>query len=615
MKKIIFCSIAILFSCTPRKGVEVTVLSSFNNQPLEGAILYAKAYRKAFRSDVNGKIFVSKNLVLSSFTLDAKNHRQLVYEKLSSGAITMQFDSALVNPIEAKLRFGRADTLRGTYGEFRSNNDIRHYDLSMDLDIDRKFLSGVNKIRFTALRDLKTIQIDLFDNMLVDSITFGAAKLAFRREFNAVFVDFPAPIETGKTATIDFYYSGNPIETGRFGGIAFKEDSLGNPWIYTACQGTGASLFWPNKDQQPDEVDSMNIKITVPSDLVAVSNGELVRESAVAPNKTQYFWRVNNPINNYSVSLNIGKYMHFSEEANGETYNFYVMPYHQNGAKRQFAQVPKMMEAFEKYFGKYPFPEDGFKLIEVPYSGMEHQSAVTYGNQFRNGYLGRDWTGVGVSLKFDFIIIHESGHEWFGNSVTANDVSDAWIQEGFCTYAEMVYVEHVFGYKDAIKYVNGYKEKVRNLQPIIGPTGLNQWPTQDMYFKGALFLHTLRSIVDDDQKWWKTIKSYAKEFKHENIWTTDVLNFFSEKLDADLKPVFDQYLYHSAIPTFQYAIENGVLRYRWKADVANFAMAIKIAIDGQEKWIYPTTAWQEETISASEISVRDDLVYVDIEEI
>jgi aminopeptidase N len=248
-------------------------------------------------------------------------------------------------------------------------------------------------------------------------------------------------------------------------------------------------------------------------------------------------------------------------------------------------------------------------------SAAERIGAVTYGNQFRNGYLGRDWTGVGVSLKFDFIIIHESGHEWFGNSVTANDVSDAWIQEGFTTWAEMVYVEHVFGYKDAIKYVNGYKEKVRNLQPIIGPTGLNQWPTSDMYFKGALFLHTLRSIADDDQKWWKTIKSYAKEFKHKNIWTSDVLNFFNEKLDADLKPIFDQYLRHADIPTFQYAIENGVLRYRFKADVANFAMPIKIGIGEDEKWIYPTTVWQEEMISASEISVRDDLVYVDIEEI
>ena len=220
-----------------------------------------------------------------------------------------------------------------------------------------------------------------------------------------------------------------------------------------------------------------------------------------------------------------------------------------------------------------------------------------------------------VSLKFDFIIIHESGHEWFGNSVTANDVSDAWIQEGFTTYAEMLYVEHVFGYKDAIKYVNGYKEKVANIQPIIGPTGLNQWPTSDMYFKGALFLHTLRSFVDDDQKWWKTIKTYAKSFKHKNIWTSDVLNFFNEKLDADLKPIFDQYLYNAAIPTFEYSTQNGELRYRWKADVPNFTMPIKIGIAGQEKWIYPKTTWQEEAISVDSITVRDDLVYVNVEEL
>lgn len=612
MKKILLLA-ALLLACSPRKSAELIIISSASNKPLEGAVLYANAYRTAFRSDQNGNIFVPKNVVLSSFTLDAKNHHSQSFESLASGKITMQFDSALVNPIEAKLRFGRADTLRGTYGEFRANNDLRHYDLSMELDIKRKYLRGLNKITFTALRDLQSIQIDLFDNMEIDSIKFGAAKLAFRREFNAVFIDFPEALAKGKTATIDFYYSGHPIETGRFGGIAFKEDSLGNPWIYTACQGTGASLFWPNKDQQPDEVDSMNIHITVPSELMAVSNGQLIGEAAVAGGKTQYSWRVSHPINNYSVSMNIGKYTQFSKDANGDSYNYYVMPYHQSGAKRQFAQVPKMMEGFEKYFGKYPFPKDGFKLIEVPYSGMEHQSAITYGNLFKNGYLGRDWTGVGVSLKFDFIIIHESGHEWFGNSVTANDVSDAWIQEGFCTYAEMVYVEHVFGYKDAIAYVNGYKEKVRNIQPIIGPTGVNQWPTSDMYFKGALFLHTLRSIVDDDQKWWKTMKAFTKEFKYQNIWTTDVLNFFNAKLDANLKPIFDQYLNYSAIPSFQYAIKNGVLRYRWRADASGFTMPIKIGIGESEKWIYPSLDWQEENISADSITVRDDLVYVDVE--
>ncbi|MEL6824361.1 MAG: M1 family metallopeptidase, partial [Calditrichota bacterium] len=346
-------------------------------------------------------------------------------------AILLTFDSTLVNPIEARMQFTKADTLRGSYGIYRANNDIKHYDLKMRLDIEEKYLSGSNGITFTMLKPDDQIQIDLFYNMNVDSILFEGNPLEYKRKFNAVFIDFPRMLSAGETYKIAFHYSGYPKETGRFGGLAYKADSLGNPWIYTACQGTGASLWWPNKDQAPDEPDSMRMRIIVPSELVDASNGRLQKVTDLGDGTSEYDWKIHYPINNYCVSLNIGNYTHYSDTLGDLSIDYYVQPYHLQQAKRQFAQTKPMLECFEEKFGPYPFPKDGFKVIEVPYSGMEHQSAVTYGNLFKNGYLGRDWTGVGVSMKFDFILVHETGHEWFGNSVTANDVSDAWIQEGW----------------------------------------------------------------------------------------------------------------------------------------------------------------------------------------
>ncbi|MGH7451446.1 MAG: M1 family aminopeptidase, partial [bacterium] len=316
------------------------------------------------------------------------------------------------------------------------------------------------------------------------------------------------------------------------------------------------------------------------------------------------------------VSLNIAKYTHFSEMLGDLTLDYYVLPYHLEPAKRQFAQAKPMIECFQKYFGAYPFPKDGYKLIEVPYSGMEHQSAVTYGNLFKNGYLDRDWTGVGVSTKFDFIIIHESGHEWFGNSVTANDVSDAWIQEGWCTYAEGVYVECMFGYEDAIKYFNGYKSKVQNKAPIIGPTAVNHWPPGDQYFKGALFLHTLRHVVDDDQKWWTMLRDYAERFKYKNIYTADVINFFNAYFKRDFSPFFEQYLYHAGIPKLQMKFEKKRVAFRWKAEVEDFNMPVKVRVNGKAHFIYPTAQWKSESLSGvakENWQVATDLFYIEAE--
>jgi len=510
----------------------------------------------------------------------------------------------------------RADILRGEYGPYRANNDLLSYDLDIRVDPEKKFISGKNTIRFRMLKDDSRIQLDLFANLNVDKILFGSTELKYTRELNTVFVDFRAPLKKSTTQAIDFYYSGSPKEIGRFGGISFKKDPAGRDWITTACQGIGASIWWPNKDQQRDEVENMRLRVAVPSSLTDVSNGRFVGKTELRDGYTRYEWEIHYPINNYCVSLNIGHYEHFSDKLGDLTLDFYCLPENIVKAKRQFAQAKPMIEAYQKYFGEYPFKKDGYKLIEVPYSGMEHQSAVTYGNRFANGYLERDWTGVGVSLKFDFIIIHESAHEWFGNSITASDVSDEWIHEGWATYAEGVYVEAMFGRDDALKYVNGYKAKVKNQQPIITARGVNQSPSQDQYFKGALFLNTLRSVIDDDTRWWKAVRDYSMRFRYRNIMTEDLVKFFNEKTGMNLTPVFDQYLRQAALPALEVRFREGDGRvsYRWKAAVKEFAMPVKVGRRADWQLIKPTTEWKtmKTGLKKEEFEVATDRYYIEV---
>ena len=509
----------------------------------------------------------------------------------------------------------RADILRGAYGPHRANNDLLSYDLDIRVDPEKKHIGGKNTIRFKMLQEDTRIQLDLFANLQVDKIMHGATELKYTRELNTVFVDFPAPLKKNSVPSIDFYYSGSPQETGRFGGISFRKDPAGRHWITTACQGVGASVWWPNKDQQRDEVETMRLRVAIPSTLTDVSNGRLVGKTDLGDGYTRYDWAISYPINNYCVSLNIGRYEHFSDRLGDLTMDFYCLPENLEKAKRQFAQAKPMMVAFQKYFGDYPFKRDGYKLIEVPYSGMEHQSAVTYGNRFANGYLERDWTGVGVSMKFDFIIIHESAHEWFGNSITASDVADEWIHEGWATYAECVYVEALFGREDAIKYTNGYKSKVRNRQPIITTRGINQGPSQDQYFKGALFLHTLRSVIDDDARWWKMVREYSMRFRYRNIMTEDVVRFFNERSGRDLTSIFDQYLRHAALPVLELRFsDDGSVSYRWKAEVKNFSMPVKVGQPGAWQTIRPTSDWQsmKTRLKKEDFAVATDLYYIEV---
>jgi aminopeptidase N len=529
----------------------------------------------------------------------------------------------------------RFDILRGEYGRYRANNDLLFYHLDVRVDPDQKFLSGKTTVRLKMLKDDMRIQLDLHEALKVDRIVLvgkgqsakGKAatspethealdELKYTRDSGAVFIDFPQTLKAGRVYTIDFYYSGNPQETGRFGAIAFKKDPQGRPWINTACEGIGASIWWPNKDQWRDEVENMEISIAVPNNLVDVSNGRFLGKTDLGDGYTRWDWRVNYPINNYNVSLNIGAYTHFADQLGDLTLDFYCLPENLEKAKKQFSQAKGMLQAFQHYFGDYPFKKDGYKLIEVPYSGMEHQSAVTYGNHFANGYLERDWTGVGISPRFDFIIIHESGHEWFGNSISAADMSDMWIHEGWTTYLECLYVEYMFGRADGLKYTNGYQAKVRNRQPIVQPRGVNAEPPQDMYFKGALFLNTLRSVVNDDAKWWTLLRDFYQHFKYQNIMTEDVVAYFNRKTGKNLTPIFDQYLRHTAIPVLELKFDeaNGVVSYRWKVDEANFAMPVGVGTKDHWLIIQPTTNWQtmKTPLKKAEFAVATDLYFVGV---
>ncbi len=515
-----------------------------------------------------------------------------------------------------QARAERMAILRGEYGRFRANNDLLYYHLDIRIDPNAKTIFGKTQIRFKMLADDQRIQLDLYANLKVDRIVWRDQELKFEREFNTVFVDFPEALRAGETHEIDFYYSGSPETTGRFGGFTFGEDPQGRPWIYTACQGEGASIWWPNKDQLRDEVESMDISIAIPNGLKNISNGRFQGSDDLGDGFTRWRYHVSYPINNYCVSVNIANYEQFGEKLGDLTLDYFVLPEDLEAAKIQFTQVRPMMEAFIHYFGEFPFARDGYKLIQVPYTGMEHQSAVTYGNGFQNGYGGRDWTGVGVSLKFDFIIIHETGHEWFGNAVSCADIADMWIQEGWTTYLECMYVEHVFGFEDALKYTNGYRSKIANRQPIITQRGVHREPSQDMYFKGALFLHTLRGVRNDDAAWWALVREIYDTYKYRNIMSEDLIELFSKRYGRDMQPIFDQYLRHAKLPILQLAWgQDQQLRYRWQADVTGFNMPIRVGQPGKWQVIEPTLEWQTLNWeqSQTDFAVATDLYYIEVD--
>jgi aminopeptidase N len=494
----------------------------------------------------------------------------------------------------------RQDTLRGSITNERSWWDLTYYHLDIKVQPEKKYISGSNTVGYKVLESKKLMQIDLQEPMKITSITSKGKKLKFFREGNAYFIKMNKKQKVGEVNYIKINYEGNPKVAVRApwdGGLSWEKDQNGNHFIATSCQGLGASVWWPNKDHMYDEVDSMLISVNVPKNLKNISNGRLRKVTSKKDQTTTYDWFVSNPINNYGVNINIGDYVGFSSKFNGENglldIDNYVLSYNLEKAKSHFKQVPMMIEAFEYWFGPYPFYEDSFKIVEVPYLGMEHQSSITYGNEFKNGYLGRDLSGTGWGLKFDYIIIHEGGHEWFANNITYKDIADMWIHEGFTCYSENLYVDYFFGKDASAEYVIGTRKGISNTKPIIGPYDVNREGSSDMYSKGANLLHTIRQIADDDEKWRKTLRGLNKTFFHKTVTTTEIENFISKSLNIDLSSVFDQYLRDIRIPVLEYEINNGFLKYRWNNVIENFRMPVKIIINETPLLINPTKNYKK----------------------
>jgi len=487
------------------------------------------------------------------------------------------------------------------------------------VDPSKKWIMGTNEITFKVIEPTKKIQLDLFDNMIIDDIScFEFGKLEFTRDENAVFINFNTPLEKNKIYTLLFSYSGNPKIAKNApwdGGFVFKKDSKGLDFIGVAVQGTGASLWYPCKDSQSDEPNlGASINVAVPNGLMNVSNGRFLGSKDLGDGYTRWDWEVKNPINNYDITLNIADYVHMHDQHNGLDLDYYVLRENEEKARKHFeADVKPMLDCFQLKFGKYPFWEDGYKLVETPYLGMEHQSAVAYGNKYKKGYMGYDLSGTGVGMKFDYITIHETGHEWFGNSITSKDIADMWIHEGFTTYTETVFIECTQGYEAAMKYVNGQSKNVRNDKPIIGQFGVNREGSGDMYYKGSLLLNTLRHIVNNDEKWWSLLLKYAETYKKQIIDTPTVIAFFNKETGYNLTPVFNQYLNYTSLPHLEIKSQGKSFQYRWKTDEPNFNMPIDIIIGSKKIRLEASNDWKkskEPITTLEEIKVLTDKFYI-----
>ena len=513
----------------------------------------------------------------------------------------------------------RKDSLQGGLRFERTCFDVLRYDLNIKVDPTKKEIFGFNDITFKVVQPTKKIQLDLFDNMFINGVTSkDLEKLEFTRDENAVFIHFTKTLEKDKTYTIRFSYQGKPIVARNApwdGGFVFKKDQKGLDFIGVAVQGTGASLWYPCKDSQSDEPDlGASIKVAVPNGLMNVSNGRFLGSKDLGDGYTRWDWEVINPINNYDITVNIADYVHIHDEHKGLDLDYYVLRDNEEKARKHFeADVKPMLDCFQLKFGKYPFWEDGYKLVETPYLGMEHQSAVAYGNQYKKGYRGMDLSGTGVGMQFDYITIHETGHEWFGNSITSKDIADMWIHEGFTTYTETVFIECTQGYEAAMKYVNGQSRNVRNDKPIIGKFGVNREGSGDMYYKGSLLLNTLRHVVANDERWWAILLKYAETYKKQIIDTPTVIDYFNKETGYNLTAIFNQYLKHTAIPHLEIQADNNSFKYRWKTDEPQFSMPIDIQIGTKKIRLQPTNEWQkfsESITSIKEITVFTDKFYI-----
>ncbi|MHA4806953.1 M1 family metallopeptidase [Flavitalea flava] len=509
--------------------------------------------------------------------------------------------------------FTHADTLRGSITPERAWWNVLRYDIRVTPDYEKKFITGVTEIRFQALGSGETLQLDLQEPMLIQSIHWRNIPLNFIREGNAFHVHFPQPIPKGDTGTLVVNFGGHPRVAVRppwDGGWIFTKDKLGRPWMSVACQGLGASVWYPCKDHQSDEPDSgASLRITVPDSLVAVGNGRLTGKKENQDGTATYTWSVVNPINNYNIIPYIGKYTHWHEDFAGLKgkldCDYWVLDYDLEKARQQFKQADTMLHCFESWMGPYPFYEDSYKLVEAPHLGMEHQSAVAYGNHFENGYLGRDLSGSGWGLKWDFIIVHESGHEWFANNITTKDLADMWVHESFTNYSETLYTTCLYGVEAGNDYCIGTRKNIRNDKPIIGAYGVNNEGSGDMYYKGGNMLHSIRQIIGNDSAFRDLLHELNATFYHQTVTTEQIERYISQFAHKDLSKVFDQYLRTTNIPVFQYKVDRKkCLSYRWTNCVKGFDMPLKVYFSdpgpsGQEnypgknsQWITPDEKWQ-----------------------
>ncbi len=497
----------------------------------------------------------------------------------------------------------RLDSLQGALTPLRTCFDVTFYHLDVEILLREEVLKGSNLIRFRVMQPTDLVQIDLFSEMIIDSITWRGIHLNFEREYNAVYVDFPHPLQRGSTEEIKVYYAGRPVDVDpripMYAAFLWAEDQNGTPWLQAICQGYGASGWWPNKDHLSDEPDSMALSYTVPSNLELVANGRLRNKINLSGNKTRYEWLVTYPINNYNATVNVGDYKHIHDvHVSGRdtlALDYYVLPYHLDNATQKLSVVKPMLRTYEKYFGKYPFYRDGFKLVESPHA-MEHQSCVAIDAGYFDDPEPPDFSNGNINFS---IVLHESAHEWWGNNVSCTDNAELWLHESFATYAEALYIEDHYGPEASQQYLNRMKESVANRNPIIGPVGVNyiHHGDGDMFEKGALMLNTLRHVINNDSIWFATLKGIQEEFRYRTIDTDDIVRYINEKSGADYSCIFDQYLRFPDIPEFEFTFEtvdgSSWLNYRWISDIDGFRMPLAYRT-GNMGWqrLLPTTEWQ-----------------------
>lgn len=530
------------------------------------------------------------------------------FGRLSYAAFTLCMLCGLSANAQESGGYSKADTLRGSNGPGRSWWDVQHYDITVEPDYASQTIKGVSAMRIRLLEDIRALeaQVDLQAPMQLDSVLINNTAAKIYRDGNAWFVQFPGGLKN-QQHIMQCYFSGKPrraVKAPWDGGWVWTTDPSGNPWMTVACQGLGASVWYPCKDYQADEPDQGAIlRMIVPDTLMAVGNGRLIEETALTGKKKMYSWKVVNPINNYNIVPYIGKYAHFHESYDGEkgklNMDYWVLPVNLDKAKKQMADATRMMKAFEHWFGPYPFYEDGFKIVEAPHLGMEHQSAIAYGNKYKNGYLGSDLSSTGWGLKWDFIIIHESGHEWFANNITTKDIADMWVHEGFTNYSETLFTDFYYGKEAGNDYVIGTRQLIANDIPIIGTYGVNKEGSGDMYYKAGNMIHMIRQLIGDDEKFRRILRDMNQRFYHQTVNGSDVEAFLEKESGIQLGKVFDQYLRTIQVPNLEYKWKKKKIWYRWTNAVEGFDMPVPVQIEGNSSaafWLYPSTSWRKKKL-------------------